>query len=269
MARGGRQGRVVARQPGRHGPLRHLDRLRLREQRRLHFRAAAAAELELKRVAEAGAEDAGDGRDLAGQLALKHDHRHQAGDQPHRGGEHHDVGARVAVAELLQLHVARAKLREALYFRSETTEAQGEIDGVDQVLPNKRFAQLQPLAWDLELTGCKVVVDYGLGDDVSNVELCDCKVNQFRIDPKEGGTVELTFRVQTSNLPTGALDKLSTKLGHETQIVLTRPEVKPEPQQQAIDGTKESYEADQARRSGKGKGATDAFVAAHGEAASA
>jgi hypothetical protein len=162
------------------------------------------------------------------------------------------------------LDLFHPKLKSSLYFRSESTDAQAEVPGVPQVLPNKLFSAMQPLAWDLELTGCKVVVDYGLGEDAgSNVELCDCKVNAFRIDPKEGGSVEVTFRVQTSNIPDGALDKLSRKLNQETQITLVRPEVKEEPKQKAIDGTVGHPGAAKA----KGKDATDAFVAAHEGAA--
>lgn len=134
------------------------------------------------------------------------------------------------------LDLFHPKLRESLYFRSAETEAQGDIEGVPKVLPNLLFSRLQPLAWELEHTGAKVVIDYGLGDD-SNVELHDCKLNAFRIAPKEGGTVAVTFRVQTSTIPDGALDKLSGLLQRETQITLTLPEVKAEPKQAPIDGT--------------------------------
>lgn len=134
------------------------------------------------------------------------------------------------------LDLFHPKLRESLYYRAEQTDAQGDIEGVEKVLPNLLFSRLAPLAWDLEHTGAKVVIDYGLGED-SDITLVDAKVNAFRIAPKEGGTVAVTFRVQTSNIPDGALDKLSGLLQRETQITLTLPEVKAEPKQAAIDGT--------------------------------
>lgn len=124
-------------------------------------------------------------------------------------------------------------LKDALYFRDEQTEAQGQIDGVPEIAPNLRFPKLGSLAWDLEMTGCSVVVDYGLGEG-SNISLSDCKVNNFRIEMSEGGTTDITFRVQTSNFPSGALDKLAGKLGQETQITLWAPIVKPEPVQQEL-----------------------------------
>lgn len=159
------------------------------------------------------------------------------------------------------LDLFHPKLREALYFRAEQTEAQGDIEGVEQVLPNLQFAKLAPLAWDLEHTGAKVTIDYGLGAG-SNIDLVDCKVNAFRISPKEGGTVSVTFRVQTSNIPDGALDKLSGLLQRETQITLTLPEPKAEPKPAAIDGTTEGFEADR-KKGRKKQEAGDAFAEAH------
>lgn len=114
-------------------------------------------------------------------------------------------------------------LKDALYFRDEQTEAQGQIDGVPEITPNLRFPKLGSLAWDLEMSGCRVVIDYGLGDELSNIVLADCKVNNFRIEMSEGGTTDITFRVQTSNFPSGALDKLAGKLDQETKITIDGP----------------------------------------------
>jgi hypothetical protein len=166
---------------------------------------------------------------------------------------------RQASNEILDLF--HPKLRESLYWRDGDTEAQADVPGVAKVLPNKLFNAMQPIAWDLELTGCTVVIDYGLGDG-SNITLADCKVNAFRIDPKEGGTVDVTFRVQTSNFPDGALDKLAHKLGQETQITISAPAVKQEQAQgELIDGTT-GHPAAKKPPEDKGRAATDAFVEA-------
>lgn len=132
-----------------------------------------------------------------------------------------------------QLALLHPKLKEAFYWRADETEKQGDIDGVEQIAPNLRFPAIPSLVWDLEMTGCSVVVDYGLGKG-SNISLSDCKVNNFRVEMSEGGTTDITFRVQTSNFPTGALDKLAGKLGQETQITLWAPTVEPEPVQQEL-----------------------------------
>jgi hypothetical protein len=136
-----------------------------------------------------------------------------------------------------QLALLHPDLCKSLYHRADATDAQADITGVEPVAPNLRFPKLQPFAWDLEMTGCSVVIDYGVGDALSNVELRDCKVNGFRVDCSEGGTTAITFRVQTSNFPAGALDKLAGKLGQETAITLWAPEVKADPVQTELDTT--------------------------------
>lgn len=154
-------------------------------------------------------------------------------------------------ADLGMLH---PMLLDALYYRSDATEAQEEITDIERILPNLRLPQLQTLAWQLEMTGCRVEIDYGLGDDESNIVLTDCKVNGFKIDAHEGGTVAITFRVQTSHIPDGALDKLSGLLAHETAITLTQPEAV-----KAIDGTT-GHPGLAAQGSGDMKDATQTFI---------
>lgn len=161
------------------------------------------------------------------------------------------------------LDLFHPKLLEALYYRDATTEAQSEVPGVARILPNKLFTRMDPISWSLDITGATVVIDFGLGGE-SNITLHDCKVNSFLIDPKEGGTVEVSFRVQTSKIPDGALDKLAKKLKCETQITIAVPDVKPGPQQQAIDGTAANFEAETKGRKGR-KGKDDADPSGGGE----
>ena len=50
-----------------------------------------------------------------------------------------------------------------------------------------------PLGLDHEMTGASIRIDYGVGKPL---EFTECKVNQFRITPMDGGSVVLGFRVQ-------------------------------------------------------------------------
>lgn len=138
------------------------------------------------------------------------------------------------------LDMLHPKLREAFFYRSDATEAQDEIAGVEKILPNLQFPKLGTLAWELEHTGCRVVICFGLGG-ASDIILNDCKVNQFRIDMAEGGSTTLTWRVQTSSIPDGALDKLSKQLQGEIEIMLELPDAGVEKAapgaQLTIDGT--------------------------------
>jgi hypothetical protein len=158
------------------------------------------------------------------------------------------------------LDLFHPKLRERLYWnQKEQEQLQTRMPGVSASLPDLVFPELEPVKWDLELVGAKVVVDYGLGAEAgSNVELHDCKVNGFLFELHQGGTVEVTFRVQTSNFPDGALDKLSKLLEHETAVqVLPAEPLKP-----AIDGT-EGHPALAKGKGKKAKDATETFIEAN------
>lgn len=102
-------------------------------------------------------------------------------------------------------------------------------------------------------------IDYGTGGP-SNILLNPCKVNQFKAELKEGGSTEVSFRVQTSNIPDGAMEALTKLLKSETQIMLTLPEVA----KGTIDGSTEAFKRDfpDAKPEGAGQpDATDLFVA--------
>lgn len=59
-----------------------------------------------------------------------------------------------------------------------------------------RFPQLKgPLKWDGEIIGAAVTVHYG-ATEKSHIVLPTCVVNDFRLEPLEGGTVMVTCRVQ-------------------------------------------------------------------------
>ena len=119
-------------------------------------------------------------------------------------------------------------LLEALYYCAEegNDDDQDELDGIDPVshLPNLRFPRLAyPIGHDMELVGYTLTVDHGLGGK-SNLVLGTCNVNKVRIDPKEGGTVALKFRVQCdSGLTEKLLGKLSLLIQHEVAITLEPP----------------------------------------------
>ena len=97
---------------------------------------------------------------------------------------------------------------------------------LDQVLPNLRFPKLGlPLKWDDSGKGYFLEIDYGLGPDESNIELDLCTVGEFRITPKEGGTVEIKYRVQVSGSPLTekVCGKLASLIQQEVKIMLTPP----------------------------------------------
>jgi hypothetical protein len=124
----------------------------------------------------------------------------------------------------------------AFYFNAEADEGQEALEGVDHALPNLRFPKLSArLPWDSEATGVDLKVIYGLGDDVSNIELEGGKASAKAAEVKEGGTALVFFRYSASGYPDGVLDKLRKKLKQEVTITLVRPEKLRE--DAVIDGT--------------------------------
>ena len=94
-------------------------------------------------------------------------------------------------------------LREALYCNLDADRGQDNLDGVDAILPNLRFPRLNGGKFALDdkknkLAGYDLYIDYGLGDERSNMVFDCCKVVKRAIETKEGGTVHLTWKVQYS-----------------------------------------------------------------------
>lgn len=56
-----------------------------------------------------------------------------------------------------------------------------------------RLPKLKALKWDDEMTGATFSLHHGIG---APTVFGDVSVNQFRIEPRNGGTVMLAFRVQ-------------------------------------------------------------------------
>lgn len=94
-------------------------------------------------------------------------------------------------------------LRQALYWNQGAEQGQEDLEGVEAVLPNLRFPRLNGGRYALDdkkakLAGYELGIEYGLGDDVSNMLFDCCKVVKRVIEVKEGGTVHLSFQVQYS-----------------------------------------------------------------------
>lgn len=152
------------------------------------------------------------------------------------------------------LQMFSPKLQKALYWRSKDTESQASIDGVEQILPDLRFPELGTLVWEGDMTA-RLEIEYGVADAMLFTPV---RVNAFRVDCSQGGSVDITFRVQTSNIPDGALDKLSRQLDGEIKIVLTPSE---EPKQEVIEPTSSKTP----RQQKTGQNVTDLFVEQHGK----
>lgn len=119
-------------------------------------------------------------------------------------------------------------LLPALYKNAAVESGQASLEGVDGILPNFRFPRLSlPLKWTAKLSGYYLTIDYGLGNEDSNIEIDACSISKFDISPREGGTVEVKILVQSSSdrLTESVRGKLSGLIQSEVQILLTAPTV--------------------------------------------
>lgn len=119
------------------------------------------------------------------------------------------------------------KLLDALYTKNANADQGGQqnLEGVEEVsnLPNLKFPLMGALKWKKDLIGYTLTVQHGVGSDIV---LKGCKVNNFTIDPKEGGSVDLKFRVQSSDVDERTLGKLGLLVQNEVDIMLEAPEAK-------------------------------------------
>ena len=85
-------------------------------------------------------------------------------------------------------------LKASLYqAEGEGADAQAPLLEDGTHLPVLRYPQLGSLKWDVKMMGAAVVLHGAKkADDV----VLGCEVNELRMVPKEGGTVEITFRCQ-------------------------------------------------------------------------
>jgi hypothetical protein len=146
-------------------------------------------------------------------------------------------------------------LRAALYTAPEGQEV---LPGVEQSLPLLRSRALERIKLKVpDMEGWQLVIEHGIADD-SAVDLHGCKVDGFVLEPFEGGSVELKFRVGTSDVDETYMGHLAMKLGQEVKITLHAPQPKPD----AIDGTVEAFQKDHPDAD---KSAADLFQEVHGD----
>ena len=143
-------------------------------------------------------------------------------------------------------------LRQALYM---AVPGQDQLPGVEPATPLLRCKVLQEIkVGPSAFEGWTLAVDHGI-DEGEPITLGGCKVDKFVVLPSEGGTVELRFRIGSSDIDATEAGLLCSHLGQVVSFTLKAPEArKPEV---VIDGSKEAFQKDHPN-------AGDLFAAQHG-----
>jgi hypothetical protein len=127
------------------------------------------------------------------------------------------------------LDIVSPSLRQAIY-RALEEAPQGILPSVEPPTPLLRTNAVESYKIKGKLDGWTLSVLHAVEDDLV---MGSCKVDAFQVIAHEGGTVDLLFRVGTSDIsPTGA-GEMWSKNGEEVEILLNAPKVKEE----AIDGS--------------------------------
>lgn len=114
------------------------------------------------------------------------------------------------------LSVFDPKLKAAFYEKYD--EDQGELIEAPNHLTKLKFVLGGALNWSEEFTGYTVIVNYGIGGP-SDIKLGDVKVNKFSFDCQQGGTVNVSLRVQ-AHPEAEDIGKLCTLIQQEVKITL-------------------------------------------------
>ena len=120
-------------------------------------------------------------------------------------------------------------LKSFLYSKSaaSSTPKQKGLEGIEEVsdMPNLTAAgsKLGKLHWNQDLTGYTLTIDHGMGGKY-NLIIGDVALSAFRIEPKEGGTILLSFLAESQDVPEKVFGKLATFKSRDVQITLAPPE---------------------------------------------
>jgi hypothetical protein len=116
------------------------------------------------------------------------------------------------------------ELRQHLFKRDENPDLVDQVSEEGDGLTLLRYPKMGPIKWEWEGTGYTATIDYGLGGD-SNIVLHDCKLDHFKIEPQNGGSVLLTFRIiaHPDSEDVGAICEF---MARDIDLVLAPPEAK-------------------------------------------
>jgi len=148
------------------------------------------------------------------------------------------LGLSIKAANTLLDALDGGKLRHALYMAVPDQE---QLPGVEPSTPLLRARGIEEVKCAGSLEGWTVRFEHGIDDD-SAIVLGGSQVDKFRVIPTEGGSVELLFRVGTSDIDEGEAGALFGMLGQEVMVSITAPVVATGAP--IIDGSTEAFKAD-------------------------
>ena len=145
------------------------------------------------------------------------------------------LGLRLTAANTL-LDALDPNLRMAIY---APVEGQDQLPGVEPSTPVLRPRMVESLKLSCCFEGWTVAIDRGIDED-DPIKLGGAKVDKFVVVPHEGGSVDIAFRVGSSDIDETEAGWLFGHLGQPIVVSITPPEKAPD----AIDGSTEAFQRD-------------------------
>lgn len=145
------------------------------------------------------------------------------------------LGLRLTAANTL-LDALDPNLRMAIY---APVEGQDQLPGVEPSTPILRPRMVESLKLSCRFEGWTVAIDRGIDED-DPIKLGGAKVDKFVVVPHEGGSVDIAFRVGSSDIDETEAGWLFGHLGQPIVVSITPPEKAPD----AIDGSTEAFKRD-------------------------
>jgi len=135
---------------------------------------------------------------------------------------------KVTLPNVEALNMLGKTLLPFLYEKNSAAKTQGTLEGVPVVSDMPQLTEaarrIGAFPWRDEQTGCKLIVYQGVTGDM-NITLRDGTRTIQKVDPHEGGTVDVTFDFDAADLDAETMGELAVLKNHEPDIELTAPEV--------------------------------------------
>ena len=102
---------------------------------------------------------------------------------------------------------------------------QGDLDGIQSLQLTALAKRLGPFRWKHDMVGYELTFDRGLGDAKSNLVLTDCKLDRWRLTPKDGGSIDVVVIAESSDTSAATFGQLAKLKSCEVSFTLTAAEV--------------------------------------------
>lgn len=145
-------------------------------------------------------------------------------------GENHGKDIQPAVTLSLTMTVANdwlinlsGWLKNAFYSKGKSNAAQPELPGTEvSDAPSLRMPECGPIDWTKEYTGLALIIDHGLGGD-SDIVVADCKADSIVLEFKEGGSVEVSFKLKSNKPDEATRGRLTSLIKRDITITIEPP----------------------------------------------